>query len=252
MNFDSIPDECFIDKRKKIVRYIPEKKVIYLKYDAPLWKRKFPSDINNIDLDLDSLCKLKLTNIGSYSIATPEISNELIYFIHELYRTKIMPNHEHPKKFEDLTITETHGGVGGFTLRLANAFKNVHTVEINPIHSSIIEHNLKIYNLYSQGIKILSADYLDVMMDIENDVIISDPPWGGFSYAGKKSIKLGIDNINITYIINELWKRDKFKLFILMTPRNFDIQDFINSILSQDIIIRNMHKHYFIAVVGRV
>jgi hypothetical protein len=50
------------------------------KYNEVLWKTKFPLDIRkNIDLQ-----NLQITNIGLYSIATPQSSNELVFFINEL------------------------------------------------------------------------------------------------------------------------------------------------------------------------
>jgi hypothetical protein len=44
-------------------------------------------------------------------------------------------------------------------------------------------------------------------------------------------MRLGINNIDVTHIINELYKQKKFKVFILLCPRNFDIQSLVKHLI---------------------
>lgn len=226
----------YIDKTKKRTKYVPELNVELLPYDDALWKRKF---MYQKDLDYRSL---QMTNIGKYSIASPQMGAQLVAFIKELNERYI---HKDPNQ---LVCTESHGGIGGFTLPLALAFTKVNTVEINPVHANIIVNNLKVYGVTSD-VHIEVADYMDIMYDIPNDVIVCDPPWGGMSYGKKKSMQLGINNINVVCVINDLYKRKAFKAFILLAAINYDIQNFVSSIIATDIVIKRLGKHYFIAVL---
>lgn len=241
MNFEKLPPYCYLDKNYRVVLYEPEKKVELEGFNEKLWGKKFPQDIKkSIALD-----KLLLTNIGIYSIATPQISQSLIDFIYALCD-------QYKLKRDTLRITETNGGLGGFSIRLAHYFNTLNIVEINPQHADIIENNLHVYELNTpdKKIKIYKENYLNIMHSITSDVIICDPPWGGYNYAKQKSIRLGFDNINVTCIINELIKNKLFKLFILMTPRNYDIHNFISNINSKNIVIHKLEKHYFIAIIN--
>ena len=239
LNLKSIPDNCFLNGKKEIIEFIPEKKIELIKYKPSLWKKKFPHKHNLKYEDL------QLTNIGIYSIATPVISKKLVSFIMEIsyiFKTNI----------RKIKITETNGGVGGFSISLMEAFNNINIVEIDKTHSEIIINNLKVYNnSVGKNIQGLNEDYLNVMELLENDLIISDPPWGGYDYINNSSIRLGMNNINIICIINELYTKNKFAVFILMAPKNYDIQHLMNNILSTDLIIKNMGKHYFIAVINK-
>jgi 16S rRNA G966 N2-methylase RsmD len=245
MNFNKLPPFCYLDKTKKMILFEPEAKIVMESFDEKMWKKKFPQDIVS-GLKLD---KLLLTNIGVYSIATPAISQNLIDFINMICSNFKFIGDVSPM---NLTITETNGGLGGFSIRLAQYFNKLNIVEINPEHSRIIENNLRVYNLDSskKDIKIYNKDYLSIMLTLESDIIVCDPPWGGYSYSKQRNIKLGMNNINIVCVINELLKRNLFKIFVLMSPRNYDIQDFLNNIKTQNIVVHKLEKHYFIAILN--
>lgn len=240
-NFNNLPSFCYLDRTKKLVPFESEEKVVMEKFNKKLWEKKFPRDIlTTVPLD-----KLLLTNVGIYSIATPQISQSLIDLIHMIC-TKF------GLESNNLSITETNGGLGGFSLRLAQHFNKLNIVEINETHANIIENNLRIYKLDSpeKSIKIFKEDYLSIMYNLESDIIICDPPWGGYSYGKQKNIRLGMNNINIVCVINELIKKKLFKVFVLMTPRNYDIFDFMSNINTTNILIHKLDKHYFIAILN--
>jgi len=242
MNDEKIPEKFFIIPKKGLIKFKSEKDIKLLEYDENKWNRLFPKEINGKKIDID-MKKLKLTNIAEYSIAKPFISNELKQLIEGLIKTHF--------KRKKPVITETNGGVGGFSLQLIDIVDKVNIVEIIPIHANIIKNNLEVYKMDSKkkDINIYNKDYLDILYDLKQDIIICDPPWGGIeNYKKFRYMKLGLNNINITYIINRLYEENKFKIFILLAMKNFDIQNFINLSIAKKITIHNMGKHYFIVV----
>lgn len=238
--FNKLDAKCYIDKSKRFVPFIPETDIKLEPFNENTWNRKFPRDLGDVALE-----KLKLTNIGIYSIATPLISKEMLDFVQELCALYNLPDRE------NMVVTETNGGLGGFSIRLASVFNALNIVEIIPQHAEIIKNNLEVYGFdKNRKIKIYNQDYLSVLSSIQSDIIICDPPWGGYNYAKQKSIKLGFNNVSITCIINFLLKNNRFKIFILMAPKNFDIQNFISMVDSDTILIRRLRNHYLVAIIG--
>jgi predicted RNA methylase len=242
MNEADIPAKLFIDKSRGIVKFVPETKIEMAKYDETIWKARFPP--------IADYSRLQLTNVGIYSIARPKIAQDMMRFLTETcLENKIIKSR---KDFAQMTITETFGGLGGFLLELAKHFGHINTVELNPIHIKCMENNLKVYGYDKTevDIKILNEDYLDVAFNLKQDIIICDPPWGGLDYRKKRFIKLGVNNVNIVHIINELHKQRAFKVFVLLAMINFDMQDFIQNIKVRKFVIHKLERHYFILILA--
>jgi hypothetical protein len=250
MNNEIIPRNYFLSNDKHIVKFVPEEKIEEEPWDNKLWSRLFVYTKN--------MNKLRLTNIGKYSISKPLISEgllKLVKFLWEKFLRKVIP------RIENVVITETNGGVGGFSIKLMDVFSNINIVEIIPEHYDIIRNNLEVYwgNLDNYNIKIYKNDYLDILYDLNQDVIICDPPWGGLDYKKNLSIRLGLNNINIIHIINRLYTNKKFYIFILFVPYNYDIQQLITGLICKhiyiDIPVINQsnparNKHYFISIIN--
>jgi hypothetical protein len=248
MNAENIPLNAFIIKNLGILKYVPEKDVYEEKYNKFLWNKLFTKK-NNVDYT-----KLKLTNIAKYSMANNFIANALEKLIKEQVKLylKIYDDNE----LKELTVTESNGGIGGLSIKLVSIFNNLNIVEINTMHANMIKNNLDVYNdkcdnYKNKKINIINDDYLNVLYDLNQDIIVADPPWGGYDYKKFKYMKLSLNNINMSYIINKLYQKNKFKVFILLVMKNFDIQNFVNNIESENIIIRNLGKHYFITILGK-
>jgi len=231
---DDISHEYYIDKNKKIVRYTPEKSVSLIKYIYPVWKVRFPPPPNPRDLE-----KLQLTTVGIYSITQPPMIEEMVKAIKEGCK-------RYGLTYENLTATETHAGVGGMSMRLARDLKHVNLVEINPIHANVIKNNLGVYNINPRKYKIIQDDYLNVFDKLEQDIIISDPPWGGTNYYENKKLRLGVDNIDIVYFINTLYYQKKIKMFVLFVPVNYDMDSFKELLAVPDVFVHETPKHFFI------
>lgn len=251
INIKEIPIYAFLDGKKNILEE-DVSEVPLIKYDDQKWKRLFPLfDYKNKEIPINKFKKLQLTEVGIYSIAAPDISNSLIEFAKELIY-KHLPS-INKDSFKKLIITETNGGIGGMSISLLKLFNNLNIVELNPTHYSVIKNNIQIYG-YSKdntkNITLYNANYLDKMLELNQDIIISDPPWGGRSYIQKNNIKLGFSNIDITYIINLLNEKNKFKIFIFLAPYNFDFNSFTRYISTKKIYIMKTRKHNYVAVMG--
>jgi len=242
MNEESISNKFYISSKKKVIKYEPE---INIKTENISSKKEFNRLFPRWNKPI-KFNKLELTNIARYSMANRFISDNM-----KLILKKYIPLYLKSKNFNEITITESNGGVGGLSIMLANLFDNLNIVEINPIHAKMIENNLKVYDVYQKNINIYNQDYLDILYDLNQDIIISDPPWGGYGYKKFKYMKLGLNNINISYIIQKLYKLNKFKIFILIAMSNFDLPDLINNIDAKNIIIENLGKHYFVIILGK-
>lgn len=236
---DNLHPSSFIDRQYK--RYIPSEilnEQPLIPYEEEKWHKLFIKPPNA------DYSKLQLTATGVYSIGQPDLSAELIKYI------KI--NAEYANlNINELTITETNGGLGGFSIALANEFKNINIIELNPTHFSIINNNLHIYEYdkpNSATINMYNNDYLDVMLDINQDIIISDPPWGGKNFINQKALRLGFSNIDITDVINFLAAHNKFKLYIFLAPLNFDFNSFTRKIRATNINIQKIRRHNYICI----
>lgn len=238
INYKIIPCDAFIVKNKYITQYIPEIELKLETFNNDIWKSKFPY-YSGVDCK-----KLQLTNIGIYSIVSPENSKNLISVLKNLNILYKFVNN-----FENLVITDATGGVGGFSIRLCKEIKKINIVEISKVHTDIIKHNLTAYGADFTHIKIYNDNYLDIMHNITQDVILFDLPWNGPKYKLEKNISLGLNNINIWYIINDLYINNRFKICIIIVPKNFNFQEFIIHI-TPNILINKTNKHFYIIVIN--
>ena len=166
--------DCYLDKSKKYDKFIPETDIKFINYDERLWNRKFwLKPKKNFE-------KLQLTNIGIYSIAQKDTC-------------QIIPNTiSKYLDIKDSVLTETTGGLGGLSICLVDKCKKLNIVEITPTHSKVIKNNLEIYEFDERKYNIINDDYMNVMMDLEQDVIIADVPWSGYAYKLSNDIARNI------------------------------------------------------------
>ena len=239
MDEESYSSWCYVNSRFKKIKFIPEKEIEEIAYDYKLWGRTFPKQ-KGVDFE-----KLKLTNIGQYSIAKLNVTRDLYDTIPKIYNLLNVKK----KNTKDLIITESNGGMGGVTIALASLFKKINVVEIIPKHAEIIKYNIGQYGL-SKKVNVITADYMDVMADIKQDIIISDPPWGGKDYNRHKLLKLHLNNVDITCIINKLYEKNLFNLYVLVVPYNFDIKHFMISIKVRSIFIKKYKSLYIIFILN--
>lgn len=230
-----IPNWAFLSSKKKVIKHVPENKIKLMDYDRSQWLKYF--GVDNPDL--------QISNIGAYSIAKPQMGEQLMDFIVSILGST-----------KNMTVTETHGGLGGFSIPLSKMFKKVQSVEIEKVHADILKNNARVFG--RGNISVINSDYMNQMKTLSQDVIVSDPPWGGRDYIDKKCISLGINNIDVVHIINELAGNHKFRLFVLLVPGNYDFNNlFLRLHLSsENLTIRMVHygkkKYFYIGIRAQI
>lgn len=201
----------------------PEIKPEELDYDFNIWKNYFYS--KNVDLS-----KLKLSNIGIYSITKPYYAQLTSSIIKKYFNN-----------MDNIIITDANGNMGGNTINFANNFKKVNAVEILKLHYDILENNIKVYNL-DHKVNFYHKDYLDIMFKLKQDVIYIDAPWGGKDYKNKNKIDLFLDNVNLIHITNKLI--NNAKLIVLKLPLNFNLNKFYETSLFTKLNLYKIKNSY--------
>ena len=213
--------DCYCDNKiKKIIKFQSEVEPFEIPVTSDIFKYKFPKFIK-IDYKL-----LKISNIGKYSIAKPDMSYKICKYILKYLKNK------------NITVTDALGNVGGMTIMLAHFFDKVNVCEIVQLRYQILKNNLQVYNLLDI-VNITCGDYYEYMFKFKQDVIFFDPPWGGIDYHSEHDLPLCINNINITCVIIKLLKYSKY--IFLLVPYNFDFNYFLKNITKKNIKI-NIHS----------
>ena len=210
INKKPLDQDCFCSSAKKIIKYNPDFAINEVPVTRAIFDKKFPK-FKKVNPSL-----LKITNVGLYSIATPEISKSICYYILKYVKTN------------KITITDALGNVGGMTLMFAHIFDKTNVCEIIPLHCKVLSNNLTVYGLLNK-VNIICGDYFDYMLKLKQDVIFLDPPWGGYNYKKATDLSLCLNNINIACIISELLKHTKY--IFLLVPHNFNFDYFFKKLL---------------------
>ena len=237
---------CFLEKPMKIIKFKPELRYIPINFNNAKKKfiTKFPL-IGNVKSEKD-LRKLKMTKIGTYSGALIQIGEAFVKILNKTYGKK---------ELKKMIITDGNGGIGGLSIHLLEKCKFLNIIEFNPDHVNIIKHNLNIYGFDKKNYKIYNDDSMEKLFDLEQDIIILDPPWGGSDYYGKQVMRMGFNNINIVCIINELIREKKFKCCLMLVPWNFDFNNFMYHIQTDNVIIYHIdnlpkkNNSYIISII---
>ena len=113
--------------------------------------------------------------------------------------------------------------VGVDSIALGLFFKKVNSIELDKKLFSSLNNNINIYGL--KNVKTYNGSSVEIIKNLKQDVIYIDAPWGGEDYFKNDSLKLYLDNKELSEIYN-LYKNNT-KLFILKLPKNYDINNFI-------------------------
>jgi tRNA/tmRNA/rRNA uracil-C5-methylase (TrmA/RlmC/RlmD family) len=176
-------------------------------------KLLFPETKNIKNMD-----KLRITNIGLYSITKPKdadwISNKILEYV---------------KNGKEMTITDATSAIGGNSISFAKHFKNVNSIEMNPLHFEMLKNNIGVYGY--NNVKFYLGDSVKVLKDTKQDIVFFDPPWGGPNYKKIKHLKLNLSKVPLSIIVNDLLKGDT-KYIVIRTPINFDYNSLFNFVKS--------------------
>jgi hypothetical protein len=189
----------------------------------------FPT-VNGVDKT-----KLKITDVGLYSVSKVSGSSKLIYLIKKYFKT------------DDLIITDATANVGSDTINLALNFKKVNSIELNTGEYDVLKNNVSVYNL--KNVKLYNDSSLNMISKLKQDVVYIDAPWGGIDYKKLDSVKLYMSDVEISQIYN---KNKKYaQLFVFKVPVNYNFNYFfkktkITKYYLHAYINKNNIKYYFI------
>ena len=158
----------------------------------------------------------------------------------EIFSMQIVPYIEATfrKPIQELILTESNAGFGGFTYLFLSLFKSVNIVELEESRLDIIKSNIKIYEKHLNfkfSYNFFHENYCELASKLEQDIVFADFPWGGKSYKDHKKLRLSINNskgdkVLLDDIIVELFRAKKCKMFIFLKPFNFDIDELLKTL----------------------
>ena len=168
----------------------------------------------------------KTDKVGLYSITSSDIAEDIAINISKYFKMK--PN---------IAITDATASVGGNSLSflIHPTFNPINLVEVSPIRANCLRNNIlliekkiqkKTYTIYTQS-------FMDIMMELDEDVIFIDPPWGGPDYYKYEEIDLFLSGDEpLVDICNKLFTKPRLELIVLKVPKNFGIKNFKNHLES--------------------
>eukprot|EP00930_Biecheleria_cincta_P075780 TRINITY_DN62977_c0_g1_i1.p1 TRINITY_DN62977_c0_g1~~TRINITY_DN62977_c0_g1_i1.p1 ORF type:complete len:529 (-),score=73.56 TRINITY_DN62977_c0_g1_i1:136-1722(-) len=204
------------------VNFTPEIEPQVLMYDTDRMASFFPP--TDTEQGKESL---RITNIGEYSMASPEVAKQISQTILSYFDSTA-----------NLTLTEACSNMGGNTINFARHFAKVQAVEFLPVHCDILKNNLAQYVHAKAKVEVHCADFLDMMDELQQDVIYFDPPWDRKVYPNSKSgsVDLYLDNVHLGNIVNALLQ--KVQLAAIWVPYNFNFHAFMDKVQS-----KSFHTH---------
>ena len=178
-------------------------------------------DHRNYKKEKINLEELRFTDESLYSI-TPFKEAYII--------SDRIDKHFHYKlNINDVTVTDATANVGGNTISFYNhGINKINSVEIDAKTCEILKNNLKVYGYPINNV--YCEDYLNVYLNLEQDCVFFDPPWGGPEYTKIKNLDLFLGEKNVVDIIIELFEKNKVKYAVLKAPINFNEIKLLNKL----------------------
>jgi 16S rRNA G966 N2-methylase RsmD len=215
---------------------------ITTRYDKIYYDRLFPK------IDKYKYKYLQIDQETISYITTPNTAKQIL---------KIIINYFFKLNLNLDSIVDCTACVGGDSICLSSAFKNVYSVEIDKKRFDMLTNNINIYEL--KNITLINDDCLNALKNINYvQAMYFDPPWGGNSYHFHDNLRLTINNISIEQICIDLMnkkytiKPPKFIIFKL--PKNYDIHYFFKTVSYKeeiDIYLHKLEKMYLIVVINK-
>lgn len=125
-------------------------------------------------------------------------------------------------------ITDAMAGIGGITIPFAKVFANVNAIELAQDRKEMLEYNIKLYNI--NNVTTYSGYCQDILKDLQQDVVIFDPPWG-IDYKKYESgeMRINIKNPNGIFSLEDLVNyacKLNIKYVVVKFPVNYDFEYF--------------------------
>ncbi|KAF4148649.1 RNA cap guanine-N2 methyltransferase [Phytophthora infestans] len=208
----------------------------------------------NLDYDLRS--QLQVDEVAEFSVTDFEMATKISQFVLDLFfpskdgTTSESGSSVHDdgtattekcKKYS-LVVTDGTACVGGNVLSFCDFFTHVNAVENDSTRMQMLRHNLQV--LQKTNVKCIYANYLDVMLELEQDVVFLDPPWGGPEYKGLDKVDLFLGGFPLHDICSRL--KGSAKCVVLKVPSNFDDAKFSQLVPGKVVIRRDLKKMHLV------
>jgi len=173
---------------------------------------------------------LKMTPISLYSTTPWKEANFISRAIINFYTGGSLP-----------TITDGTANVGGNTISFyLNGIQTVNAVEIDPSTCELLKNNLATYQLPTKNV--YCSDYLDIYLDLKQDVVFLDPPWGGRDYKKAAILDLYLGQTNIIDICVELMTHKRASLIVLKLPINYNLPALIKKMPNKSFVTQKIYR----------
>lgn len=150
---------------------------------------------------------LQITEESLYSISAPFDAHKITKAITQ--RLTQSSNFAFP---EDMVCVDGTANIGGNTFSFANVFKEVVSVELDPLNFKALENNVNEYGF--RNVEVFNDNFLTWMekTSVTPDVLFLDPRWGGPNYSRTKPINLYLmddseNDIEISKVVNSMPKK---------------------------------------------
>jgi|ETNmetMinimDraft_8_1059916.scaffolds.fasta_scaffold42781_2 hypothetical protein len=185
------------------------------------------NDIKNIKLDKTSI----------YSLTPHHLSYQII----DIFK-------EYLDDLKLYIITDACACIGGDSINFIKNFKFVNSIELDRTRYNFLYHNLNLYNY--RNYKTYNDDCLNIIKNKRQDIIYFDLPWDGRDYKKKISMDLKLNNIDSSFICNNVIKYCKMICFKI--PNNFDLEKFKKKIKIKNIKIHDLKKFKILIMFNKI
>lgn len=148
---------------------------------------------------------IKFTDVSMYS-STPSLQSDITVEILKKY----IPLRK------DLTITDASSCIGADAAKFCKYFYRVNCVEPDRTNMKALKNNLTILGF--SNVEYFEEEYQK--LNLKQDILYFDPPWGGPSYKDKSNIRLFYGKA----AIEDLLQKTDFEVAILKLPLNYDVK----------------------------
>lgn len=196
-------------------------------YESFNWRRSHQTKAEFLfqNLPVDVANSLKMDDIATFSTTDAKTADNIVKFL-----LKWLP--------ANATIIDATACIGGSAFALANTFKEVKAIEIDPIRYKHLLDNIKMLNL--SNLKCFCGDALEIIPRLEHhDLIFIDPPWGGPEYKTETNVSLFLSNMALNKVCDKLAPYTQY--IAIKVPTNFNCDLFINSLEKMKFYCINTH-----------
>lgn len=200
--------------------------VIYTKKTAPV-KAKKRFDIlwgGKDGIDRVKVANIKMDNVALFSVTACRPANDMCVILLTL-----------PGISKESRVTDTTACVGGNTVAFAQAFRDVHAIEIDRHRFDMLKHNLRVCSFEKEFLErpiVWEGDCLAICgHSLHNqDIVFVDPPWGGIHYeSNRQSVDtLSLSGVPLHRACRTLSSLCKCKYVAVKLPHNMDLDGLLN------------------------